>query len=107
MVGPLTGGRAGNLVRIAFDYRIFLLQSYGGVSRYFARLARGLLDMDQQVEIFAPLHRNSYLQALPKEIVNGRHINRYPPKTTRLVLAYNHFRSSSAIAKWKPDLVHE
>lgn len=94
-------------MRIAFDYQIFVMQSYGGVSRYFARLARGLLDMDQQVEIFAPLHRNSYLQALPKEIINGRHINRYPPKTMRLSFAYNHFRSSLQIAKWKPDLVHE
>lgn len=107
MVRSLTIGVVGKLVRIAFDYQTFVLQSYGGISRYFARLARGLLDMDQKIELFAPLYRNNYLQALPKEIINGRHINRYPPKTTRLVLAYNHFRSSRTLAKWKPDLVHE
>lgn len=94
-------------MRIAFDHQTFVLQSYGGISRYFARLARGLLDLDQQVRIFAPLHRNMYLSTLPIETVSGRHIHRYPPKTRRFILAYNHFRSGSAIAKWKPDLVHE
>lgn len=94
-------------MRVAFDCQTFVLQSYGGISRYFARLAQGLLEMDQQVGIFAPLHRNSYLPALPKEIVNGRQIGGYPRKTTRLVLAYNQFLARSAIVKWKPDLVHE
>jgi glycosyltransferase involved in cell wall biosynthesis len=94
-------------MRIAFDYQTFTLQSYGGISRYFTRLAQGLLDSEQDVGIFAPVHRNSYISALPPDIVNGRHINQFPPKTTRLVLAYNQFRSRSQIARWKPDLVHE
>lgn len=94
-------------MRIAFDYQTFVLQSYGGISRYFTRLAQGLFDMEQQVEIFAPLYRNRYLSALPQGIVNGRYISRYPPKTTRLFLAYNRFRSQSQIARWNPDVVHE
>ena len=94
-------------MRIAFDYQAFVLQSYGGISRYFTRLAQGLLDLEQQVGIFAPLYRNNYLPSLPQEAVYGRHINRYPPKTARLFLAYNQFRSRSQIARWKPDLVHE
>jgi glycosyltransferase involved in cell wall biosynthesis len=94
-------------MRIAFDYQTFVLQSYGGISRYFTQLAQGLLDMEQEVEIFAPMHRNSYLSTLPQGIVNGRHINRYPPKTTRLFSAYNQLGSRFQIARWKPDLVHE
>lgn len=94
-------------MRIAFDYQAFALQSYGGISRYFTRLAQGLLSMEQQVGIFAPLHRNNYLSSLQQAVVYGRYVNRYPPKTARLFLAYNHFRSRSGIAKWKPDLVHE
>jgi len=94
-------------MRIAFDYQIFVWQSYGGISRYFTRLAQGLLDLEQQVEIFAPLHRNSYLSALPQGIVNGRYINQFPPKTTRFFFAYNHLVSRYKIAKWKPDVVHE
>lgn len=94
-------------MRIAFDYQTFMLQSYGGISRYFTRLAQGLLEREQQVGIFAPLHHNSHLSALPPGIISGRYINRYPPKTTRLIHAYNQFRSRSQIASWKPDVVHE
>jgi glycosyltransferase involved in cell wall biosynthesis len=107
LAGSSADGGAEEIVRVAFDYQVFFLQSYGGISRYFARLAQGLSDLGQQVRIFAALYRNNYLPALSKEIVSGRHISRYPPKTGRLILAYNHFRSGPMIAKWKPDLVHE
>jgi glycosyltransferase involved in cell wall biosynthesis len=94
-------------MRIAFDYQTFVLQSYGGISRYFTRLAQGLLDFEQQVKIFAPFHRNNYLSALPQGIVNGSFIKQFPPKTTRFFLAYNHLGSSYKISKWNPDVVHE
>lgn len=94
-------------MRIAFDYQIFVWQSHGGISRYFARLAQGLLDMQQDVEIFSPLYRNCYLSALPQDIINGCYIHRYPTKTTRLFFAYNQFRSRPQIAIWKPEIVHE
>lgn len=93
-------------MRIAFDHQIFM-HSYGGVARYFARLAQGLSDCEQQVGIFAPAYQNRYLSTLPQEIINGWQINWYPPKTTRLFSAYNQFRSRSQIVRWKPDLVHE
>ena len=94
-------------MRIAFDYQTFFLQSYGGISRYFTRLASGLLDFDQQVKIFAPIHRNNYLSALPQGIENGRFIKQFPPKTARLINAYNQFSCRYKIAKWSPDVVHE
>jgi glycosyltransferase involved in cell wall biosynthesis len=94
-------------MHIVFDYQTFALQTYGGISRYFTRLAQGLLDMEQRVEIFAPLHRNSYLKELQQGVVHGRHIKRFPPKTARLFLAYNQFRSYFQLAGCKPDVVHE
>jgi glycosyltransferase involved in cell wall biosynthesis len=94
-------------MRIAFDYQTFVLQSYGGISRYFVRLAQGLTDSEQQVKVFAPLHRNSYLSSLPENIVSERHVSQFPSKTTRLFLAYNHIQSRLKISGWKPDLVHE
>ena len=94
-------------MRIALDYQMFVLQSYGGISRYFTCLAQGLLDLEQQVKIFAPLHRNNYLSALPQGIVNGRFIKQFPRKTKRLFIAYNHFGCRYKVSKWKPDLVHE
>ena len=94
-------------MRISYDYQSFVLQSYGGISRYFTRIAQGMLQLNQQVGVFAPLHRNNYLLSLPREVVFGRYISGYPKKTARFFLAYNQFLSHSKIAKWKPDLVHE
>lgn len=93
-------------MRIAFDYQIFALQSYGGISRYFSSLAQGLLKLEQQVEIFSPLYRTRYLSSLPQEIINGRQFGRYLSKATQLILAYNQFKSTSQIARWKPELMH-
>jgi len=94
-------------MRLAFDYQAFHLQSYGGVSRYFARLAQGLLDGDNKVGIFAPVHRNSYLGDLPRGVVHGRHVPQYPARTARLLGAYNRLHARLSMARWEPDLVHE
>jgi len=107
MVGSRTNGAAEEIVRVAFDYQTFVLQAYGGISRYFARLAQGLFDTNQEVGIFAPLHQNNYLSSLPTGIIHGRHINGYPRKARRFLMAYNHFVSNSTMATWKPGLVHE
>ena len=94
-------------MRIAFDYQTFALQTYGGISRYFTRLAKNFSANCEQVKLFAPLHINAYLGTLPSDMVHGRRLRRYPPKTTRLISAYNHFFSRNLISKWQPDIVHE
>ena len=94
-------------MRIAFDYQTFVLQAYGGIPRYFTELSRGLSCLGQTVRIFAPLYQNNYLSNLPNEIVNGRYLYKYPPKTTKVISLYNRFFSKIQIAKWKPELVHE
>ncbi|NCS64429.1 MAG: glycosyltransferase family 4 protein [Thiomicrospira sp.] len=97
-------------MRIAYDYQTFVLQNYGGISRYFTCLAQGLIDLQQQVKIFAPLHRNRYVGALPLGTVIGREFVWFPPKTKRtiqLLSAYNHTAAMKMIANWQPDIVHE
>jgi glycosyltransferase involved in cell wall biosynthesis len=94
-------------MRIAFDYQTFILQSYGGISRYITRVAQGLHGMGQEVKIFAPLHRNNYIRSLPKEIIHGCYIKSYPPKTTRILFKYNQIAARMMVARWKPDVTHE
>ena len=94
-------------MRIAFDYQTFVRDAYGGISRYFARLAQGLHGLENQVQIFAPLHRNSYLSALPQEIVSGHFMKQFPPKTVRLLHFYNHLTSRYKITAWQPGVMHE
>ncbi len=95
------------MMRIAFDYQTFTLQTYGGISRYFARLAQECLASGEQVKLFAPLHINAYVASLPLEITHGRRLQRYPPKTTRFFSAYNRLASRSQIVQWRPDVMHE
>jgi glycosyltransferase involved in cell wall biosynthesis len=94
-------------MKIAFNHQTFFLQAHGGISRYFTRLAQGLLDLDQDVGIFAPLYQNSYLLSLPKDIVHGKYIWRYPPKMAGVFLSLNQYISQFQMARWNPDLVHE
>jgi glycosyltransferase involved in cell wall biosynthesis len=94
-------------MRIAFDHQIFCLQNYGGISRYFSRIAEQMLLANNEVGVFAPLHRNVYLNAMPEGIVHGRGVETYPPRTTRLALIYNHLLGQQAMRGWKPQVVHE
>ena len=94
-------------MRIAFDSQAFMMQSYGGVSRYYIRLAKCLYDMGQQVKIFAALYRNSYIGELPHELYCGQYINHYPAKTTKIISIANNLYSRFEIGKWKPDVAHQ
>jgi glycosyltransferase involved in cell wall biosynthesis len=94
-------------MRIAFDWQIFCVQSYGGVSRYFARLLEHLRARGEDGRIFAPVHRNRYVARLPSAAVMGIGLARYPPKTTRAFLALNSVVAKRALARWRPEVVHE
>jgi glycosyltransferase involved in cell wall biosynthesis len=94
-------------MKIAFDYQTFVLQSYGGISRYFVRLAQELAELGENPHIFAPLHRNQYLRELAAERVHGLEIKRFPPKTTRFFLYANRILCAGSIKRFEPDLIHE
>ncbi len=94
-------------MKIAFNHQMFCLQRYGGISRYFVQIAKQLSLQEQDVKIFAPLHRNHYLGELPKNLVKGIDVKQYPPKSSGLMLSINKMISCSMIRKWKPDVLHE
>lgn len=94
-------------MKIAYDHQIFYQQPFGGISRYFTNLASQLLEAGEAVNIFSPVYCNRYLGSLPENIVRGHYIAKYPPKTIRLVNAYNNVVSKHQIGAWKPDLLHE
>lgn len=94
-------------MRIAYDHQIFSLQSYGGISRYFARLAGEMLKMGEQVRVHSPAHRNNHVLELPVDSVLGRYIRRYPPATAWLFFHTSRLLSSRTMKSWQPDVVHE
>ncbi len=93
-------------MRLAFDDQIFLSQAYGGISRYFTRLIEEIVLRNHDVRIFAPFHRNLYLKALPREVINGRFCTPFR-KTNRLLRYYNSVIGGMQTRAWEPDILHE
>lgn len=95
-------------MRVAFDQQVFLLQEYGGISRYICSLAKELALMPTvSAKIIAPLHFNGNLsQLMDSKLVFGW---RAPsiPKTFRLISAVSTHVAHAAIKHFKPDIVHE
>lgn len=94
-------------LRIAFDQQVFLLQEFGGISRYVCRLGEALSRKPAvEARIFAPLHYNGHLQGLPHGLVYGWRMPRIP-KTARPVFALSALLARRAIRRFRPDIVHE
>lgn len=94
-------------MRIAFDEQAFQLQAFGGVSRYITRVVEELQQGGDDVRVFAPLHRNQYLRgsSVPKSVLISA--AGFPPKTGRLIKAFNRLITGRQIPAWRPDVVHE
>lgn len=93
-------------MKIAYDHQTFSIQAYGGISRYYARLAENLLLNNEEVKIFSPLYRNNYLVNLPESAVQGYKLD-YPTQVKRLAYWFNAVTGKKSLEKWKPDVVHE
>lgn len=94
-------------MRVAFDHQAVCMQSYGGISRYFTRIAEHLIALDIDAHFFSSIHRNFYLDELPKSAVSGKKLNSYPPKSFRLIQEFNRLAGKLAMQRWRPDVVHE
>ena len=49
-------------MKIRFDFRIFLSQEHGGISRYFINLYTSFLSSKIDVKIWSPFYINDYLR---------------------------------------------
>lgn len=94
-------------MKIAFDQQIFFHQSFGGISRYFVKLAEELSRLGENTMVFAPLFRNQYLKALPQYIVKGKPLAFSPQRTRFFFRIFNHLLCNSWMRSWQPDIIHE
>ena len=59
-------------MNVLFDHQAFYHQKFGGISRYFYELARGInLRDDFSASVVAPLHGNEYLQSGKFKFIKG------------------------------------
>lgn len=94
-------------MRVAFDHQIFFAQTYGGISRYYTRLAEHLSLLGHEPRVFAPLHRNRHLNELSRRVSRGIYLEAYPRRTGRLIGLFNSHLARARIRGWNPDVVHE
>ncbi len=94
-------------MRVYFDYQIFALQKFGGISRYFIELAEKLKDIskDIQTTIVAPLYVNKYLQTCSAPTW-GQKVIEFPGKHHILPII-NRLSSSYYLNKVQPHIIHE
>lgn len=94
-------------MRVIFDSQIFCAQQFGGISRYFASLAREMAMMEgMQPRIVAPLHINDYVARLPDELVWGRKV-RSSGKARMLVGAASAAMGELIQYGLRPHVVHQ
>lgn len=95
-------------MRVAFDQQVFLLQQYGGISRYLCSLVRQLsLLPPLSAQVFAPLHANQNLAGLEGALFQGRLISWRNPKLVRLAMYASKFLARREIVRFRPDIIHE
>tara|TARA_Y100000996_G_scaffold355013_1_gene295418 strand:+ start:1120 stop:2208 length:1089 start_codon:yes stop_codon:yes gene_type:complete len=93
-------------MKIAYDYKIFWNQKYGGISRYFTNLFKKFNRQSLNYKVFAPFYKNQYLLELEYKNINGTYIKDNIPFTSNLIKFYNEIVCTRDINKWKPDLIH-
>ena len=94
-------------IRVAFDHQAFVMQSYGGISRYFTRLAESLSRADMVPHIHAPVHRNHYLSEIQSDLTTGRYLKKFPPKTASVINFFNSYKLKRFISDFKPNILHQ
>tara|TARA_A100001011_G_C14298281_1_gene839506 strand:- start:1306 stop:2406 length:1101 start_codon:yes stop_codon:yes gene_type:complete len=94
-------------MKIAFDYQIFSLQKYGGISRYFFELSSNINKnhRNSDIHVVSPFYINNYLN---KNYVSIKGVK--VPGGVRIgkILFYiNRFISTKIILDLKPDILHQ
>ena len=81
------------MIDVLFDFQIFFLQEYGGISRYFCELAKHLSALPEtSARIDAGRHHNAYLGELGADLVSGK---REPRPRSKVALAAGWLRNAA------------
>jgi glycosyltransferase involved in cell wall biosynthesis len=94
-------------MNIHFDSQIFLLQKYGGISRYFSKIIE-IISGEDNCSIVTPgplIHKNGYIN--DKNNYNGIYFPYIPSKLVKSLLYYNNMISNIYFRKRQPDILHE
>jgi len=96
------------MIKVAFDNQIFLMQKYGGASRYFCEIYQNLVtNSELDARIIAPLHFNKHLKDLN---ISGN----FYSKTSTSKFGFNKIYANLSqavtnqkIINFSPDVLHQ
>lgn len=91
---------------ILYDSQAFRLQAYGGISRYFVRLAQRVA-REEHVVVAANRYINNYLAELPSSLVKGVKVAGRPSRGGRIFDWIGNAYERGVTFRAHPDLVHE
>ena len=77
-------------MKIYYDYQIFLIQKFGGISKYYINLINNLNPSDEKL-IIAPFHKNYYLE---NQNVNIKKLKYFDVSTKNINLISNYFNKT-------------
>ena len=92
-------------MKIAYDHTIFLIQRYGGISRYFLELQKKIKSI-ADVKILSPIYLNDYISK-EKNIYKLLKIKKIPKYSTQLLNKFNFISNEIYFNFWKPDIIHK
>lgn len=92
-------------MKIAFDHTIFLMQPYGGISRYFLELHKKV-QLTYNSKIFTPIYLNNYIHH-EKNIHKFLKIKKIPKYGSKFLNQSNFFLNELYFNLWKPDIIHK
>jgi len=94
-------------MKILYDYQIFLLQKYGGISSYYCNLFNRLIEQKHNSEIVAPIHISEVLKELKNQnTIVGKKIDKIPRFTTKIITRVNDLFFEYYVQKFKPQVIH-
>lgn len=100
-------------MKIFFDHKIFIHQTYGGPSRYFVNLVNELnFKNSVNAKIFAPFHINNFLSSTGKSnigfankiLFNNKISN--SPKLKKKLMSINDYMNVFLFKKFNTDILH-
>jgi len=94
-------------MKIFFDHQIFLLQKYGGISRYICKLNQYLNYENSESIICAPISINEHFASQKINTINHFKFSRVYKYCTKAFNMYNNFFTSFYLRKFTPHIIHQ
>ena len=93
-------------MKVFFDNKIFYIQKYGGISRYYLNLCKELKNLGVDCFISSPINYNEYLKRDCLKSKIHFNLKKKIKFTGKIFDFYNNFFNNYYSNKFIPDLTH-